>query len=90
MPTSAVTGSPSCFARRTSSMPAADDRRQMCTRAPLARCSSKIVCSATVSATTGIDGSPSRPATGPAAATPEPASVSSTGRSHSGRSKVFA
>ncbi len=90
MPTSAVTRRPSFLARRTSSMPAALDSRHRCTRAPLARCSSKMVCSATVSATAGIDGRPSRPATGPAAATPLPASVSSTGRSHSGRSKVAA
>ena len=70
--------------------PAADERRHRWMRAPVARCSSKIVCSATVSATTGIEGRPSRAATGPAAATPVPASVSSTGRSHSGRSNVRA
>jgi|GEM_PF-7009201 len=43
-------------------MQAALDRRIRCTRAPVARCSSKIVCSASVSACTGTSARPSRDA----------------------------
>ena len=60
------------MAARTSATPAALLRRHRCTRAPVARTSSKMVCSATVSATTGTPDRPSRVATAPLAATPLP------------------
>ena len=81
MLTSALTGRPSALAARSSATPAALDRRHRCTRAPVARTSSKIVCSATVSAATGTPARPRRVAIGPLAATPLP-SQRSCGRSH--------
>ncbi len=69
-PTSQVTGKPSFLAARTSSMPAADEMRHRCTRAPVARISSKIVCRAMVSAITGTPDKPRRDATGPLCAMP--------------------
>ena len=80
MDTSAVTGRPSRLAARTSSTPAALLRRQMCTRAPVERTNSKIVCRATVSALTGTPDRPRRVATAPLAATP-PLRKKSCGRS---------
>ena len=80
MLTSAVTGRPAALAARSSATPAALDRRHRWTRAPVARTSSKIVASATVSATTGTPDRPSRVATAPCAATPLP-SQPSCGRS---------
>ncbi len=80
MLTSAVTGKPSAFAARTSATPAALDSRHRCTRAPVSRTSSKMACSATVSAAAGTPESPSRVATAPLAATPAP-SHGSCGRS---------
>ncbi len=81
MLTSAVTGRPSALARRTSSTPAALDRRHRCTRAEVWRTSSRMVCSAMVSEATGTPDRPRRVATAPLAATP-PLSDGSCGRSH--------
>jgi hypothetical protein len=81
MLTSAVTGRPSALAWRSRATPAALDSRHRCTRAPVMRTSSNMVCSAMVSAATGTPDRPSRVATAPLAATPLP-SQPSCGRSH--------
>ena len=81
-PTSQLTGRPSARAARTSAMPSADEMRQMCTRAPVVRISSKIVCSAMVSLITGTPDRPSRDASGPLCATPPLPRCGSCGRSH--------
>ena len=78
---SQVTGRPWALAWRTSSTPAALLMRHRCTRVPVARTNSKIVCRAMVSAATGTPLRPMRVASGPLAATPLP-KYSSCGRSH--------
>ncbi|MNT23351.1 hypothetical protein D3C72_1587680 [compost metagenome] len=78
---SQVTWRPSALARRTSSTPAALLRRHRCTRAPVVLSSSKMVCSAMVSAATGTPDRPRRVASAPLAATPLPRCIS-CGRSH--------
>ena len=72
MLTSPVTGNPSALAWRSNWAPAALLKRQICTRAPVARTNSKIVCKAMVSAATGTPLRPMRVASGPLAATPFP------------------
>ena len=75
-------GRPALRAWRTSSTPAADDRRHRCTGQPTEATSSQMVCSATVSLVTGLPGSPSREANGPACITPPRDRKGSTGFSH--------
>ena len=72
MLTSQVTLRPSNLACRTKATPAALLMRHRCTRAPVERINSKMVCSAMVSAATGTPAKPMRVANGPLAATPLP------------------
>ena len=81
MLTSLVMGKPSALACRTRWTPAALLMRHKCTRAPVERINSMMVCRATVSAATGTPDRPMRVATGPLAATPLPRPWS-CGRSH--------
>jgi N-acetylglucosamine-6-phosphate deacetylase len=62
--------------------PAADDKRHKCTRAPVERINSKIVCSAIVSLITGTPDKPSRDANGPLCAVPPLPRCGSCGRNH--------
>ncbi len=89
MLTSQLTAKPSALAWRTSATPAALLMRHKCTRAPVARISSKMVCMAMVSAITGTPLKPMRVANGPLAATPWPRSWS-CGRSQTAKPKVLA
>ena len=66
------------------------DSRHTCTRAPVARTSSRRVPSAIVSANDGMPGRPRRVATSPSCATPPFASHTSSARSHTGKPKVAA
>lgn len=88
--TSQLTGRPSALACRISAMPAADESRHRCTRQFVARTSSKMVCNATVSATTGTPGRPRRAATGPLCATPPRPRYGSFACNHTVNPKVRA